>query len=110
MNKIGKTLAAAALFIGTCVTPVAALSSFGQELTDANGNAVESNAASQKSSGGGFYDIVFGGGFVGTFLWFTLFGDFAIAVYFMIDCSVHQARKAHAPEAPRQRSGRDGAG
>lgn len=88
MNKIGKTLAAAALLIGTCATPLAALNSLGQELTDANGNAVESNTTASKSSGGGFYDIVFGGGFVGTFLWFTLFGDFAIAVYFMLDCSV----------------------
>ena len=87
MHKIRKSLMAAAVLVGTCVAPMAALNSFGQELTDADGNAVESNAASQKS-GGGFYDIVFGSGFVGTLLWFVLFGDGALAIYFSIDSSI----------------------
>ena len=88
MNKIKKSILAMSILIGTCVAPVAALQSFGQEITDANGNAVEQNAAKGGDGGGGFYDIVFGSGFVGTFLWFTLFGDFAAFIYFAIDSSV----------------------
>ena len=87
MHKIRKSLMAAAVLVGTCVAHMAALTSFGQELTDADGNAVESNAASSKS-GGGFYEIVFGSGFVGTMLWFVLFGDGALAIYFSIDSAI----------------------
>ena len=87
-KKITKTLAAAAILIGTSIAPVAALTSYGQELTDESGNAVESNAAQSSSSGGGFYEIVFGSGIVGMLLWFGLFGDFGAAVYFMFDSSV----------------------
>ena len=87
MHKIRKSLMAAAVLVGASVAPMAALNSFGQELTDANGNAVESDAAKQ-SSGGGFYEIVFGSGFVGTLLWFVLFGDGALAIYFSIDSSI----------------------
>ena len=87
MNKIKKTLMAAAVLIGTCVAPMAALQSFGQELTDASGNAVSDNATQQKA-GGGFYDIVFGSGLVGTMLWFVLFGDGAFVIYFAIDSSI----------------------
>ena len=88
MNKIKKTMMAAAILIGTCAAPLAALQSFGQELTDANGNVVSDNAATSQNSGGGFYDIVFGSGFVGMFLWFALFGDGALAIYFSIDSSI----------------------
>ena len=88
MHKIRKSLMAAAVLVGTCVAPVAALTSHAQELTDAEGNAVSSNAAKPQSSGGGFYDIVFGSGIVGTILWFTLFGDGALAIYFSIDSSI----------------------
>ena len=87
MHKIRKSLMAAAVLVGTCVAPMAALTSFGQELTDADGNAVESSAATSKS-GGGFYEIVFGSGFVGTMLWFVLFGDGALAIYFGIDSAI----------------------
>ena len=89
MNKIKKTMAAAAILVGTCVAPVAALQSYGQEITDENGNVVDSNAASgQSNAGGGFYDIVFGSGIVGMLLWFALFGDGALAIYFSIDSSI----------------------
>jgi biopolymer transport protein ExbB len=71
---------------------VAALQSYGQEaaeLTDSSGNKVSSNAAETKQdAGGGFYDIVFGSGIVGMLLWFALFGDGALAIYFIIDSSV----------------------
>ena len=88
MNKIRKSLLAASVLVGTCVAPMAALQSLGQELTDAEGNKVEANAAVTKKSGGGFYDIVFGSGIVGMILWFALFGDGALAIYFSIDSSI----------------------
>ena len=88
MNKIKKTMMAAAILVGTCVAPVAAFQAMGQELTDANGNVVSDNAAQPQKSGGGFYEIVFGSGLVGTILWFALFGDGALAIYFSIDSSV----------------------
>ena len=87
-KKLTKTLAAAAILIGTSVAPVAALTSYGQELTNEAGEKVSDNAAAKKDSGGGFYEIVFGSGIVGMLLWFGLFGDFGAAVYFMFDSSV----------------------
>ena len=89
MNKIKKSLMAMSILVGTCVAPMAALQSFGQEITDASGNVVDTNAAkSQSSSGGGFYEIVFGSGIVGMLLWFALFGDGALALYFAIDSAI----------------------
>ena len=88
MKKLRKSLLAASILFGTCVAPMAALNSLGQELTDAQGNKVESNATAQKKSGGGFYEIVFGSGIVGMILWFALFGDGALAIYFSIDSSI----------------------
>ena len=88
MHKIRKSLMAAAILVGTSVAPVAALQSYGQELTDASGNVVSDNAAKSQKSGGGFYDIVFGSGVVGMILWFALFGDGALAIYFSIDSSI----------------------
>ena len=40
MNKFKKSLLAASVLVGTCVAPMAALQSLGQELTDAEGNKV----------------------------------------------------------------------
>ena len=88
MNKMKKTMVAAAVLFGTCVAPMAAFNALGQELTDANGNKVEQNTTESKSSGGGFYDIVFGSGIVGMLLWFALFGDGAMAIYFCIYSSI----------------------
>jgi biopolymer transport protein ExbB len=92
MNKIKKSIMAVMVLVGTAVAPVAALQSYGQEaaeLTDSSGNKVSSNAAETKQdAGGGFYDIVFGSGIVGMLLWFALFGDGALAIYFIIDSSV----------------------
>ena len=53
MNKIKKSILAMSILVGTCVAPVAALQSFGQEITDANGNVVEQNAAKPQKKGGG---------------------------------------------------------
>lgn len=90
MKKIKKSLLAASILVGTCVAPMAAMQSLGQELTATEGGAaVDSNAAKpQQKSSGGFYDIVFGSGIVGMILWFALFGDGALAIYFAIDSSV----------------------
>lgn len=88
MNKIKKSLLAMSILVGTCVAPMAALQSYGQEITDAAGNAVDTNAAKSQSSGGGFYEIVFGSGIVGMLLWFALFGDGALALYFAIDSAI----------------------
>lgn len=90
MKKIKKSILAASILVGTCVAPMAAMQSLGQELTATEGGAaVDSNAAKPvQKSGGGFYDIVFGSGIVGMILWFALFGDGALAIYFAIDSSV----------------------
>ena len=89
MNKMKKSLLAMSIVVGTCVAPMAAMQSLGQELTNEAGEKVDANAAKpQQKSGGGFYDIVFGSGIVGMILWFALFGDGALAIYFAIDSSV----------------------
>ena len=89
MNKMKKSILAASILVGTCVAPMAAMQSLGQELTNEAGEKVDANtAAPQQKSGGGFYDIVFGSGIVGMILWFALFGDGALAIYFAIDSSV----------------------
>ena len=54
MNKMKKTVAAAAILLGTCVAPVAALTSCGQEITGADGQAVEQSAVATTKTGGGF--------------------------------------------------------
>ena len=59
MHKLRKSMMALAVLVGSCVAPMAAFNALGQELTDAEGNKVESNAVAQQKSGGGFYDIVF---------------------------------------------------
>ena len=89
MSKARKSLMALMILVGTCVAPMAALQSMGQEMTDENGNVVEQNTAQSSSKkGGGFVDIVFGSGVVGMLLWFALFGDGALAIYFCVDCYI----------------------
>ena len=88
MKKMKKATMAAMVFLGCVCAPVAATVSYAQ-LTDAQGNAVESDTSKQTTnSGGGFYDIVFGSGIVGMLLWFALFADGAMAIYFAVDCYV----------------------
>ena len=89
MKKIKKSLLALAILAGTCAAPVAALTSLGQEMVDESGNAVSQDTKKNESkSAGGFYDIVFGSGTVGMLLWFALFGDGMLAIYFSVDCSI----------------------
>lgn len=88
MNKFKKSLLALAVIAGTCFAPVAALQSYGQQLETDDGAVVDANAASSSSKGGGFFEIVFGSGLVGTLLWFALFGDGLLAIYFCIDSSI----------------------
>ena len=97
--KFKKSLMIAALVAGTCAVPLsdafadaaapaAAQSSGGLERTDGSGK-VDSNASKDaKKQGGGFYDIVFGSGIVGMLLWFALFGDGILAIYFCVDSSI----------------------
>jgi len=91
MHKIRKSLMAAAVLVGTCAAPMAALNTYAQDnglTTTEGGAAVDANAAKKQSSGGGFADIVLGSGVVGFLLWLALFGDGALAIYFSIDSSI----------------------
>ena len=45
MNKLKKSLMAAAILVGTCVTPIAAFNSYAQGLTDAELLGPWANAA-----------------------------------------------------------------
>jgi biopolymer transport protein ExbB len=88
MKKMRKATMAAMILFGCVCAPVVATVSYGQ-LVDEKGNKVESDTSKQTTkSGGGFYDIVFGSGIVGMLLWFALFGDGAMAIYFAVDCFV----------------------
>ena len=88
MKKMKKATMAAMILLGCVCAPVAATISYGQ-LTDDKGNVVESDTSKQSTnSGGGFYDIVFGSGIVGMLLWFALFADAGMAIYFAVDCYV----------------------
>ena len=94
MKKMQKTVMAAIMMLGLVVAPVttsvamaqdaapAAQQQGGGDLVGADGKAVNPEE-SKKSSGG-----VFGSGIVGTILWFALFGDGAMAIYFAVDCFV----------------------
>ena len=98
LKKMQKTVMAAIMMLGLVVAPVtasvamaqdaapAAQQQGGGDLVGADGKAV--NPEESKKSSGGFFDIVFGSGIVGTILWFTLFGDGAMAIYFAVDCFV----------------------
>ena len=91
MKHMRKNVTAAMFFFGLVVAPITATVAMGQDakpadLVDASGKPVDSNAPAKK--GGGFFDIVFGSGAVGTILWFGLFGDAAAAIYFAVDCWV----------------------
>ena len=70
MSKARKSLMAFMILVGTCVAPMAALQSMGQELTSTDsGEAVSANTTqSSGKKGGGFVDIVFGSGVVGMLL------------------------------------------
>jgi len=93
MKQMRKNVTAAMFFFGLVVAPITATVAMAQDaqpaadLVDASGKPVDSNSAPAKK-GGGFFDIVFGSGAVGTILWFSLFGDAAAAIYFAVDCWV----------------------
>lgn len=100
MKKMQKTVMAAIMMLGLVVAPVTASVAMAQDaaqaaqnqqqgggdLVGADGKAVD--PSQQQKSGGGFFDIVLGSGIVGTILWFALFGDGAMAIYFAVDCFV----------------------
>ena len=100
MKKMQKSVMAAMMMLGLVVAPVAAGGAVAQDaapatqkqqqgggdLVGADGKAVD--PSQQQKSGGGFFDIVFGSGVVGAILWFALFADGAMAIYFAVDCFV----------------------
>lgn len=100
MKKMKKSVMAAMMMLGLVVAPVAAGVAMAQDaapatqkqqqgggdLVGADGKAVD--PSQQQKSGGGFFDIVFGSGVVGAILWFALFADGAMAIYFAVDCFV----------------------
>lgn len=100
MKKMQKSVMAAMMMLGLIVAPVAAGVAMAQDaapatqkqqqgggdLVGADGKAVD--PSQQQKSGGGFFDIVFGSGVVGAILWFALFADGAMAIYFAVDCFV----------------------
>lgn len=100
MKKMQKSVMAAMMMLGLVVAPVAAGVAMAQDaapaaqkqqqgggdLVGADGKAVD--PSQQQKSGGGFFDIVFGSGVVGALLWFALFADGAMAIYFAVDCFV----------------------
>ena len=89
MSKFRKSLMALTILAGVCAAPMAAFDCCAQELTNESGEVVSADAArTQSKKGGGFFQIVFGSGVVGMLLWFALFGDGALAIYFCVDCSI----------------------
>lgn len=100
MKKMQKSVMAAMMMLGLVVAPVTASVAMAQDaasaaqnqqqgggdLVGADGKAVD--PSQQQKSGGGFFDIVFGSGVVGAILWFALFADGAMAIYFAVDCFV----------------------
>ena len=100
MKKMQKSVMAAMMMLGLVVAPVAAGVAMAQDaapaaqkqqqgggdLVGADGKAID--PSQQQKSGGGFFDIVFGSGVVGAILWFALFADGAMAIYFAVDCFV----------------------
>ena len=93
MKNVQKSVAAAVVMLGLVVAPVASGVAFAQEAQPQNSGLVDESGkgvdpSKQQSSGGGFFDIVFGSGVVGTLLWFALFADGAMAIYFAVDCFV----------------------
>ena len=94
MKKMQKSVVAAIMMLGLVVAPVTAGVAFAADEPaaaqqgDANLVKTDANAPDSKKSTGGFFDIVFGSGIVGTLLWFALFGDGAMAIYFALDCFV----------------------
>lgn len=98
MKKMMKLFAAAALVAGLSVAPAAYAEG---EITTADGQVVNSNANAQGSGGGGFWQVVFGTpgnrDYFGMLLWFALFGDGIVAIYFIVDCKIITSEKKLMP-------------
>lgn len=95
MSKFRKSLMTLAMIAGMCFAPAAGHFAYAADpapeagqLTAEGGAAVSGNAKDSGKKGGGFYEIVFGSGVVGMLLWFTLFFDGILAIYFCVDCSI----------------------
>ena len=97
IKTMKKSAMAAIVMLGLVVAPVAATVALAQDpapaaasggLVDAKTGKAVDGTPDETKKGGGFFDIVFGSGAVGTILWFGLFGDAAAAIYFAVDCWV----------------------
>ncbi len=94
--KLKKILIIASVLAGLIAIPVAtAYAADGKDtgLETSQGAAVEGDATKEKAqSGGGFVEVVFGKpgerSIVGMLLWFALFGDGILAIYFCIDSAI----------------------
>lgn len=89
MKKFAKSLAATAILAGTFLAPLSAAFAADGGLTDENGNAISANNEKKESSGGGgFLTVIYNPNdpdILGTILWLVIFGDLALAIYFIID-------------------------
>jgi len=95
MKKMQKSVMALMMMLGLVVAPLASGVAYAAdagakpaEQAPAGGLQKTEGAADPAKGNGGFFDIVFGSRMVGTLLWFALFGDGALAIYFIMDCWV----------------------
>ncbi len=94
--KLKKLLIIATVFTGLVAIPVAtvyAAEGKNSGLETSSGAAVDADASKENAqSGGGFVEVVFGKpgnrSIVGMLLWFALFGDGILAIYFCIDSAI----------------------
>ena len=97
IKTMKKSAMAAVVMLGLVVAPVAATVALAQDpapaaagggLVDASTGKAVSGAPTETKKGGGFFDIVFGSGPLGSILWLALFLDAVAAIYFMVDCLI----------------------
>ena len=89
MSKFKKSLLASLFILSAVVTPLAATYAADTDLVNTEtGEVMDANATRQKKGTGGFFSVVFSGDWLGTLLWFVIFGDLGLAIYFIIDNAI----------------------
>ena len=84
MKKFNKPLVALAILAGVLATPITA--AFADDTPDAS--KVNNEAKKTDSGTGGFLQVIYNPkdpDILGTILWLVIFGDLALAIYFIID-------------------------
>ncbi len=87
MKTLKKSLMAFAMLAGTLAAPLTTAYA-ANELVGSDGQTIDANAAKSSSSSGGFLQVIYNPNdpdILGTFLWLVIFGDLALAIYFIID-------------------------